>query len=78
MHMAIPPGPTSVPQVVELNQPADVANEVDDNDVPSECRLYRRSLDKMTPELPDADRDHIEYERLLNRLYLHACEQSVS
>jgi hypothetical protein len=60
---------SAVSQEVTLNQPYNAATDVDDNDVPTERRLHQRPIDDARSELPDDDRDHIEYVRLLDRLY---------
>lgn len=62
----------SVPEEVQPNQPSTAATELDDSDVPVECRLYRRSLDDKPAEWRDDDcDDHNEYVHLLRRLYVY-------
>ena len=55
---------------VVLNQAYNVS-ECDVNDVPSECRLYQRlSIDEKPCEWWDDEQDHVEYEHLIERLYV--------
>jgi hypothetical protein len=78
MHMAIVPVLSAVSQEVTLNQPYNAATDVDENDVPPECRMYQRSRDENPAEWWDEQRGHDEYEHTLERLYVQGVRAMLS
>ena len=59
-----------VPQEICLNQAYNELVELDENDVPAECRLHSRSLDDTPARFGDEDDQHAEYESLIHKLYV--------